>query len=460
MSSHTEFKLTNNRPVDEFLEAKAAGIQTRPVLIGPISYLLNGKTGRDETNAAFAPIDVIDKLVPVFIELLKKLEAAGATEVQIDEATLCLDATTDLAAVFERTYAAFAKEVPGLKLTVATFFGRLDTNIKYVAKLPIHALHLDLDRAPEQLDEVVAAIKDTKIVLSLGLISGRNVWKNDLAASLKLTKEVIAILGADRVVVATSSSLLHTPVTLASETKLSAEVRDWFSFATEKCSEVATLAKAVSSPDSVKAAFDANTISIKARRDFESGSDSAVRERLAAVTPAMYNRASPFPARIAAQKLVHDLPAFRESPSHARCALSDPCSHHDHWFLPPDQGDPSRPCQARQERDHDRRVRRVHREGDPIGRRLPGADRPRPPRARRARAQRHGPVLWRASQRLCVHRGRVGPVVRLAIRPSPDHCLGRLAPRGHDRALVGLRPVAHQGSRQGNGASIPFDELC
>lgn len=321
ISSHTEFKLTNNRPVEEFEEAKAAGIITRPVLIGPISYLINGKTGRDETNAAFTPIDVIEKLLPVYIELLKKLAAAGATEVQIDEATLCMDATSQLGAVFESTYAAITKAVPELKITIATFFGYLDTNISYVAKLPVYALHIDLDRAPEQLESVVAALKDTKLVLSLGLISGRNVWKNDLAASLKTVKSVIATLGADRVVVATSSSLLHTPVTLASEKKLSAEVKDWFSFATEKCYEVATLAKAVSTPDAVKAAFDANVVSIKARRDFEATSDKAVRERLAAVTPEMYNRASPFPTRIAAQHKVHAMPTFRSfssSPTRTR----------------------------------------------------------------------------------------------------------------------------------------------
>ena len=313
VSSHTVFKLTNNRPVEEFEEAKAAGIITRPVLVGPITYLLIGKVGRDETDAAFAPIDVIDKLVPVYIELLKKLAAAGAKEVQIDEASLCTDATASLGAVFEKTYAAIAAAVPTLKVTIATFFGRVDANITYLAKLPIHALHIDLDRAPEQLDEVVAALKPTKISLSLGLISGRNVWKNDLAASLKLTQSVIEILGADRVVVATSSSLLHTPVTLANEHKLSAEVQDWFSFAAEKVSEVATLAKAVTAPESVKAAFDANTVSIKARRDFEAGSNATVRERLAAVTPAMYARATPFPERMSAQQKVFKLPTFRSS---------------------------------------------------------------------------------------------------------------------------------------------------
>jgi 5-methyltetrahydropteroyltriglutamate--homocysteine methyltransferase len=313
ISSSTDFKLVNTKPVDEFEEAKAAGIITRPVVLGPITYLLLGKTGRDETNASFQPIDVLDKLVPVFAELLQKLQKAGATEVQIDEPALVLDAANSLGPQFASTYAAFAKAVPGLKITLATYFGRLDSNVEFVAKLPIHALHVDLDRAPEQLESVVAALKPTPIVLSLGLVSGRNVWKNDLAASLKIAESVIATLGADRVVVATSSSLLHTPVTLANESKLKPEVADWFSFATEKVAEVATLAKAISSPAEAKAALEKNATSIKARRDFEKSSDAAVRERLAAVTPEMYNRKSAFPARIAAQNSVHQLPAFRAS---------------------------------------------------------------------------------------------------------------------------------------------------
>ena len=252
-----------------------------------------GKTGRDETNAAFKPIDVLDKLVPAFAELLVKLQAAGATEVQIDEPALVLDIASTLGPQFSATYAALAKAAPGLKITLATYFGRLDSNVEFVAKLPIHGLHIDLDRAPEQFESVLAGVKDTSLVLSLGLISGRNIWKNDIAASVKVAQAAIAVLGADRVVVATSSSLLHTPVTLASEKKLKPEVADWFSFATEKCAEVATLAKAITDPASVQAALDANAVSIKARRDFEAQSDKAVRERLAAVTPEMYNRQNP-----------------------------------------------------------------------------------------------------------------------------------------------------------------------
>ncbi|GAA5838681.1 hypothetical protein JCM9279_003826 [Rhodotorula babjevae] len=311
VSSKTEFKLNNLKPVDEFNEAKEAGITTRPVLVGPITALLLGKAGRDEGAgaASFEPLSLLDKLVPVYGELLKKLEEAGATEVQIDEPSLVMDSTADLGAKYQSTFEAFAKAAPGLKITLATYFGRLDKNVDFVAKLPVAALHVDLDRAAEQLDQVIAAVKPTQLKLSLGLVSGRNIWRNDLEASLATAKKAVDALGADRVVVATSSSLLHTPVTLANESRLKPEQKDWFSFATEKAAEVATLAKALSGAD-VKAALDANKQSIKARRDFEKNSDAAVRERLAAVTPEQYNRKSPFPERLAAQDKVYKLPQF------------------------------------------------------------------------------------------------------------------------------------------------------
>lgn len=311
VSSKTEFKLNNLKPVDEFNEAKEAGITTRPVLVGPITALLLGKAGRDEGAgaASFEPLSLLDKLVPVYGELLKKLEEAGATEVQIDEPSLVMDSTADLGAKYQSTFEAFAKAAPGLKITLATYFGRLDKNVEFVAKLPVAALHVDLDRAAEQLDQVIAAVKPTSLKLSLGLVSGRNIWKNDLEASLATAKKAVDALGADRVVVATSSSLLHTPVTLANESRLKPEQKDWFSFATEKAAEVATLAKALSGAD-VQAALDANKQSIKARRDFEKNSDAAVRERLAAVTPEQYNRKSPFPERLAAQDKVYKLPQF------------------------------------------------------------------------------------------------------------------------------------------------------
>ena len=172
-------------------------------------------------------------------------------------------------------------------------------------------LHIDLDREPGQLDATITAVKASGIILSLGLVSGRNVWKNDFAASLKLGQKAVDELGQDKVIVGTTSSLLHIPVTIDSEKKLTAEQKDWFSFALEKANEVAVLAAALSgSQDSkISAALEENKKSIDARRKFEASSDDAVRKRVAAITDADLHRKSSFPRRWEAQKSL-DLPKF------------------------------------------------------------------------------------------------------------------------------------------------------
>ena len=308
LSEATEFKLLFNKAVEEFNEAKADGVITRPVVLGPISYLILGKAARN-ASPGFKPITLLEKLLPVYKQLLTELKAAGAEWVQIDEPVLILDAAAGLAKEYATAYSALAPVSP--KIVLATYYGRLDSNLEYVAKLPVAGLHIDLDREPGQLDATLAAVKPAGLVLSLGLVSGRNVWKNDFTASIKLGQKAVNELGQDNVIVATSSSLLHIPVTLESETKLTPEQKDWFSFALEKASEVATLAAVLSgSQDSgVTTALEANKKSIEARRRFEANSDDAVRKRVAAITDADLHRKNPFPKRLEAQKALN-LPKF------------------------------------------------------------------------------------------------------------------------------------------------------
>ncbi|KAG0150011.1 hypothetical protein CROQUDRAFT_652994 [Cronartium quercuum f. sp. fusiforme G11] len=313
VSKQTEFKLVHQKPVDEYLEAKAAGIETRPVIFGPLSFLLMGKTPRT-SNEPYEPIALLSKLVPVYVELIKKLVAAGAKAIQIDEPGLVLDSADNLGKELIETYTTIAQAASDAQITITTFFGSAEAILPSLAKCPVHAIHLDLTERgqPSQLKTALTLLKPTKLAISLGLVSGRNVWKNDMSRSMGLTSEAIQILGEDRVIIATSSSLLHTPISLANESKLTSEQKDWFAFALEKCEEVSTLAKAVSSTvnDSVKAKLLANTESIKKRREFEAQSDASVRERLAKVTPEMYNRKSAFPQRRVAQAQVVQLPRF------------------------------------------------------------------------------------------------------------------------------------------------------
>ncbi|KIJ70057.1 hypothetical protein HYDPIDRAFT_142979 [Hydnomerulius pinastri MD-312] len=309
LSEETDFKLLYNKALQEYNEAKALGVVTRPVILGPVSYLVLGKAGK-EASANFQPISLLPKILPIYKQLLSELKAAGVDSVQVDEPILVLDKAAELDKQYATAYAELVPVAP--KIVLTTYFSRLDSNVNFVAKLPVAGLHIDLSRAPAQLDSVIAAIKSTNIILSLGVVSGRNIWKADFAAAIKQGQKAIAALGADRVIIATSSSLLHTPVTLASEKKLTAEQRDWFSFALEKAAEVATIAAVLSgSQDSkVAAALEANNVSIAKRREFERTSDDAVRKRVAAITPDMYNRKSPFATRkeVQAQKL--KLPKF------------------------------------------------------------------------------------------------------------------------------------------------------
>lgn len=308
-SDETDFKLNFNKALEEFKEAKVAGIATRPVVVGPVTFLALGKASK-EAKPGFQPISLLPKILPVYKQLLGDLKAAGVESVQVDEPVLVLD----VAANYEKQFAAaYAELVPiSPKIVLTTYYGRLDSNLSFVAKLPVAGLHIDLDRAPGQLDDVIAAVKPTPIVLSLGLVSGRNIWKNDFEASIKIGRKAVDALGADRVIVATSSSLLHTPVTLAAENKLTADQKDWFSFALEKASEVATIAAALSNSQDaeVAKALEANRVSIAKRREFERTSDDVVRKRVAGITPDMLERKNSFAIRKEIQKKTLNLPKF------------------------------------------------------------------------------------------------------------------------------------------------------
>ncbi|KAI0959491.1 hypothetical protein AcW1_004301 [Taiwanofungus camphoratus] len=308
-SEDTDFKLNFNKALEEYNEAKALGIATRPVVLGPVSFLALGKAAKD-AKPGFQPVSLLPKLLPVYKQLLADLKAAGAEWVQVDEPVLVLDSAAYLEKQFSSAYAELVPVSP--KILLATYYGRLDSNLSFVAKLPVAGLHIDLDRGLKQLDGVVAAVKPTSIVLSLGLVSGRNIWKADLQAGLALGQKAVSALGQERVIVATSSSLLHTPVTLAAENKLTHEQRDWFSFALEKASEVSVLASALSGSQdaAVASALEANRVSIAKRREFERTSDDAVRKRVASATPDMWERKSPFAVRKEVQKQHLDLPKF------------------------------------------------------------------------------------------------------------------------------------------------------
>ncbi|KAF5365207.1 hypothetical protein D9758_005463 [Tetrapyrgos nigripes] len=308
LDNSTDFKLNYNKALDEFKEAKEAGITTRPVVLGPITYLALSKATKD-AEAGFEPISLLPKLLPVYKQLLTELKSAGAEWVQVDEPILVQDKGADFEDKFALAYAELSPVAP--KIVLTTYYGRLESNLNFVAKLPVAGIHVDLDRAPQQLESTIKAVSSGSYVLSLGVVSGRSIWKTDFTVAIKAAEQAVSALGQDRVIVATSSTLLHIPVTLASEDKLTAEQKDWFSFAYEKASEVATIAAVASGSQDAKvsSALEANRTSITKRRDFEKNSDDTVRKRVAAITPDQYERKNPFATRREAQKKLN-LPKF------------------------------------------------------------------------------------------------------------------------------------------------------
>ena len=303
-----EFKLAENpKPVQEFLEAKAAGIHTRPVIVGPVTFLALGKADRDQN---VVPISLLPKLLPLYQELLTKLKEAGADSVQVDEPCLVFDLPPKVKNAFKPAYEALSK-VEGPELVIATYFGDIVHNVDVLESFKgLYGLHIDLVRNPEQLESVIGQLGEHQ-VLSVGVVDGRNIWKTDFKKAIEKVETATQKLGKKRVIVASSSSLLHTPHTLASEQKLEEEVRDWFSFAVEKTKELAIIAKAATSgPFEVREALEANAKSMRARATSSRTNDPKVKDRQAKVTEGMHNRKSPFPTRIAQQEDKLRLPLF------------------------------------------------------------------------------------------------------------------------------------------------------
>ncbi|KAK2598108.1 methionine-synthesizing 5-methyltetrahydropteroyltriglutamate--homocysteine methyltransferase [Conoideocrella luteorostrata] len=308
LQDNQTFKLVDSpKAVTEFIEAKQAGINTRPVLVGPVSFLHLGKADRGQS---VDPIDLLDKLLPVYEQLLIKLKDAGAETVQIDEPTLVFDLPSKTKAAFEPAYKKFASlgtKIPNLVFT--TYFGDIVHNLNLLPK-DIYAVHIDLVRNPEQLETVAGAL-GAKTILSAGVVDGRNIWKTNFKRAIETVESAVQKLGKERVIVATSSSLLHTPHTLASEKKLDPEIADWFSFASEKAVEIAIIAKAVTDgPATVREQLEANAKSMQARATSSRTNDPKVKDRQSKVTKKDHDRLSEFTTRIAAQQKKLNLPLF------------------------------------------------------------------------------------------------------------------------------------------------------
>jgi len=283
-------------------EADALGLVTRPVVLGPYTFLQLAK-GVEQ------PLELLDRLLPVYQQLLGELRSAGAVAVQIDEPALVLDPTAVELDAFARAWAALSA-VPGLELTLATYFAGLESDVlDRVAELAPAELHVDLVRAPGQLQPTLTALKDVPTRLSLGVIDGRNVWAADLDRALETVDAATAALGTDRITIAPSCSLLHVPYEAARETGIAAEIRPWLAFCVEKLDELALLGQAAPADAGRREVLlGVSRETASRRRSSALTNDPTVRERVAQLDANSYEREEPATRRRWVQRAHVPLP--------------------------------------------------------------------------------------------------------------------------------------------------------
>ena len=299
-SKGQRFSLSSTRIVNEFKEALELGITARPVLLGPVSFLMLGKSTSDDLD----PLDLLDGLLPVYQAILHSLAEASAEWVQIDEPCLALDLDSRQAEAYTTAYTHLAgPDLPKRMLT--TYFGSIEHNLPLIASLPLDGLHIDLTAAPQQLEGVLGALPQD-VLLSLGVVDGRNVWITDLEAALALVDKAATKIGGDNLVIAPSCSLQFVPYDLDLETELDSEVRPWLAFARQKLSEIDMLKEAANG--GAVEGIKKNKEALKARRSSTRTHDPAVQQAMSAITPEMLRRKSPFAARKALQAQRFDLP--------------------------------------------------------------------------------------------------------------------------------------------------------
>jgi 5-methyltetrahydropteroyltriglutamate--homocysteine methyltransferase len=298
----TAFTLDASRLLAQLAEAKQTGVNAKPVLIGPITYLALGKA-KDDTDR----LGLLPRLLSVYTQLLSVLAAQGVEWVQIDEPLLVTELEATWQRAFETAYAALGN-CP-VKLLLATYFGELQENCKLAASLPVAGLHIDAINGRKDVEPLLELMPATR-VLSLGVVNGRNIWKSDLNDVLDWLEPLRDRLGA-RLWIAPSCSLLHVPVDLESEETLDVEVKSWLAFALQKLEEVRVLAVALKQGRSaVERELAANRQAVESRRKSPRVNNPAVKAQLAKLEASLGRRKSAYHERATKQAALLKLPAF------------------------------------------------------------------------------------------------------------------------------------------------------
>ncbi len=295
------FSLSADRLVGELREAREAGFNGKAVITGPLTFLGLGKS----TVTGFDRWEHLDALIPVYVRLLETL-ARECEWIQIDEPILVTDVEPRILERLNDVYTEFTKAASPAKIMLATYFGSVGEALSRLFSLPVAAVHLDLVRGADQLDQALACIPDS-MSLSLGLVNGRNIWRTDLDTSLAHIATARARLSHERIFLAPSCSLLHSPLDLELETGLNPEIKSWLAFAKQKCQELSLLAKAAQGED-VEVALSANRNLLASRKKSSLVVNTSVQQRLSQCRVEMALRDSPYPKRAKAQKKALGLP--------------------------------------------------------------------------------------------------------------------------------------------------------
>jgi 5-methyltetrahydropteroyltriglutamate--homocysteine methyltransferase len=306
-SADQTFRLASDKPFAELAEAQAAGVAAKPVLLGPITFLLLGKmTGGDH---ATSPLSLLDALLPVYAEVIQRLASGGAEWIQIDEPILVTDLTpADLAAV-AHAYTILAEAKGPARLLLQLAYGHVGEVYPTLVALPVDGIGLDFVRGPQNLDFITQNGFPADKWLAAGVVDGRNVWTNDLAASLDLLGRIQEHVPRERLMISASSSLQHVPYDVTVEDELPQQVRPWLAFAEQKLAEIVTLTRAVNEgEDAVAAELAANRAAVESAAASPLRRNPEVRRRLAALPPDADRRALPYAERAQRQRRRLNLP--------------------------------------------------------------------------------------------------------------------------------------------------------
>ncbi|RTE11800.1 5-methyltetrahydropteroyltriglutamate--homocysteine S-methyltransferase [Paenibacillus whitsoniae] len=299
--------VTENKPLTAYREAKEKlGIEGKPVIVGPLTFL---KLSKGYSASEFDAW--LNKLLPLYVQVLKELAAEGVQWVQIDEPILVTKVSDADVARLQTIYGTFAKEVPGLHIVLQTYFEAVDRYADIVA-LPVKGIGLDFVHGLQgNLESLRTLGFPADKVLGAGVIDGRGIWKASLRVKLALLEELAVLVPAEQLIVQSSSSLLHVPVSTERETKLAPELKGALAYADEKLVELVLLAKAVSAGSAeIAAELEACDRVLQALQDSEARNRSDVQEKVAELRVQQPQRSRPFAERYAAQQAKYQLPLF------------------------------------------------------------------------------------------------------------------------------------------------------